>query len=205
MELLSLTLIQASHAVDLAGSAKLSDPARALLKPALTPKDYLAELLERKLFKDAYSFLVVGLPLREAVWWGALCLRQSHGDVSVPGPDRIALRAAVEWVLEPTAETRRVALAAGKEAGLNSASGCLALAAGQTPAALATPTAPPTAHPAVRYLRRAVLLASVHGDPRVLGPYAEHFVKLGLGVAAGEYTWKRLIVLGSGKNRPVQH
>ena len=199
METDSFPLIPAVAAAEIAGTSRLTDRARSLLEPGQPLTDYLAILMKSKLFKDAYSLLAVALRVREAVWWGGLCIRQSHGPIRASA-DATALRAALAWVLDPTPEARQRAATAGEAAGTDSACGCLALAAGEPPVPL-TPL--PNAAPRVRdadpsslaaqLLRRAILLASVHGDPRVLGPYPEHFVKLGLGVASGEYSWKKLV------------
>jgi hypothetical protein len=181
-----LPLIQTTSAAEAAGSAKLSDEARELLQPELPVKDYLASLVQREYFKDAYSLLAVALPQREAVWWACLCIRQSHGALR-SNADDAALRAAVEWVLEPTPELRQRARDIARPAGTDC--GCAASAAGAMPVPLATDShsaASPT-----RLIRRAILLASVHGDPRVLAPYPEHFVKLGLSVASGTHRWKK--------------
>jgi hypothetical protein len=200
----SLALLQGDTASELVGSARLTTPALELLNPEQTPAEYLALLLERERFKDAYSFLAVALPPREAAWWAALCIRQTHGPIAKLN-EAAALRAAIEWLLEPTSATRQQALKTGKALGKNSAAGCLALAVGQLPAALAagsagSSTAPEAANRTTRLLRRAVLLASVQGDPRLHARYPQHFAELGVGVASGEYTWKKLLV-PAGRSR----
>ena len=192
MALPPLILVRTETASEAAAGAKLSEEARALLTPGQTLTDYLERLHQEKRFMDVCSLLAITLPLREAAWWACLCIQQTHG-TEVTGKHTAALRAVLAWILEPTAALRHAALVAGEDVGTDRACGCLAQAVGQAPAALGPPEASMQA--AARLLRRALLLASVHGDPRVLAPYPEHFVKLGLGVAAGDYTWKKLVAV----------
>src|SRR5258708_5429241 len=100
--------------------------ARAFLKDAPTPDRYLDRLLERNLRSEAVRFMSHGLPPRQAIWWGCLCLR--HGAAAPLATDaQAALDDVVRWVVAPT-EGKRKTAEAGADTSLGSASGCLALA-----------------------------------------------------------------------------
>jgi hypothetical protein len=190
-----------AEADEVARLTPLSPQARMRLQPKRTLQDYVAALLDEELYADVLHILAVGLPIREAVWWAGLCIQ--HGQHAVGGAaEKVAFRAAVAWILDPTAARRQAALAAGQAAGPECACGCLALAAGQIPRPLAMPegavqTNTPPAAP--QYVNRAVALASARPDSPDAHPA---FVEFGLGVAAGELTWKRLVA-HSGENRSL--
>src|SRR5438105_3542307 len=59
----------------------IGKPTRKLLRPDLTPWQFLGRLLANEKYPDAIRFLVHMLPKRRAVWWGCLCVR------SVSRPD----------------------------------------------------------------------------------------------------------------------
>ena len=44
-----------------------------------TPREFLDLMVARKKFLAGIEFLAHALPKREAVWWGCLCGRRSHG------------------------------------------------------------------------------------------------------------------------------
>src|SRR5207253_9900463 len=103
-------------AADVAKALTLSDPAKALLTPALTPRQYFDILHAVPLSEDAVRFLAAALPRREAVWWACLCTRQTLGN---PAPDAAAkaVAAAEKRVKDPSEPNRRNAGAAAELAG----------------------------------------------------------------------------------------
>src|SRR6266849_9173500 len=113
---------------------RLSRDAAQLLRPELTPQAFFEMLVEREKDTDALRFLAHCLPKRRAVWWGCLCLWRTHGpepavkSSPIAGPEAVALAAAARWVKQPWEENRLRAETPGREAGLKTAAGCLAMA-----------------------------------------------------------------------------
>ena len=69
-----------------------SDEAKGLLRPDLTPRQYLDLLVENGHPADACQFLAHALPKREAVWWACLCVGPFLG-ASPPPEHAAALKA----------------------------------------------------------------------------------------------------------------
>src|SRR4051794_21799720 len=82
------------------------EPARGLLRPGLTPRQFLELLIEKEEVPDAVGFLAHALPKREAVWWACLCARSVAGEKPA-APISAALDAAEAWVADPVEENRR--------------------------------------------------------------------------------------------------
>lgn len=182
---LSLPLLP-ELARDVAG---VSPQARALLQQNLAMEAYVASLLQAKRFTDIGRLLAAELPVREAVWWVGLCIQHAHSrGAGRTAAEKAALRAAIAWVLDPIGPNREGARAAGETAGPKNASGCLARAAGQRPIALATSRPGATEESAAQLVDRALRLTCPTPDdcPGL-------FVMLGLGVAARELSWKKLV------------
>src|SRR6516164_5305033 len=89
--------VPAATAAEVCQRFRLGRVAAALVRDDLTPGQFLDLLIDRRLFKDATSFLAHALPKREAVWWAVLCVREVVGPAP---PDLVAaaLRAAEAWV-----------------------------------------------------------------------------------------------------------
>src|SRR5207237_10478430 len=99
-----------------------------LLHDNPSPRAFFDLLVQHEQFGDAVRFLAHALPKRAAIWWGCLCL----WDMCWPEPAEVveaAVRAAVQWVLDPSEPHRRAAEKAGRAAGFQTAAGCLAMAA----------------------------------------------------------------------------
>lgn len=73
----------------------------------LPPADYLKELIKHKFFEDAITFLAHGLPPRESVWWGCVCVRHVTDDATKQH-SVAALQYAEQWVNDQSEQTRRV-------------------------------------------------------------------------------------------------
>lgn len=184
LDLGSLALLPHVKAEKIASRMKLSKQASIFLKSNPTLHDFVANLFQARSFPDLIDVLGDALPHREAVWWACLCARHSEGAIEGTR-QRNALRAAVAWVLDPTATMREKALAQEESRDSESACGQLALAAGQLPAALALDQ--PKQLSASHHVQIALRLAGTRPE------HQRTFAELGLGVASGEYTWKKLV------------
>ncbi|QDU61303.1 hypothetical protein Pan216_21580 [Planctomycetes bacterium Pan216] len=113
---------------ELAEHAGLSDDAQRLLAPVPTVDAAIPRLLEWELYSDALGLTAFFLTTRPAVWWGCVCLGDLLGP-EIPEEEAEPIRAAMAWVANPSEATRREAGQAGKEAGLGTATGLVAMAA----------------------------------------------------------------------------
>lgn len=146
----------------IARHCKLSDPAQALLARGQPADAYIALLQQNQLLADAIRFMAYRLPRREAVWWGALCLWEADR-VKPSAPTMAALQAVVDWLRDPTEDTRRSTEAAAAAAGLEMPSGNLAYAVFFTGGSLSAPELPevvPDPQLTPKMIANAVLLAS---------------------------------------------
>jgi len=166
-------------AADLCAGIRLSPPARKLLEPNLLPGDFLKRLIDNNHFVDTIRLMAIALRRREAVWWACLCTRHACRD-KLPPAEREALRAAVQWVLDPTEEKRKAAATAANAAGARTPAGCAAKAA-----ALA---AQPSLVRSAKVVAAGVFLAAACCPPAERDVYRQ-FVAVGLDVDDGTATW----------------
>ena len=81
----SLAKVTAKTAVEVCRLFEPSEAARGLLKPNLTPAQFLDALLDHQHPVDAVKFLAQALPKREAVWWTVQCVRTLVSGLAPPG------------------------------------------------------------------------------------------------------------------------
>lgn len=171
---------------------QLSPIAIDLLRPELSPGEYLQVLVERELSSDAIGFLAYALPTRYAVWWGCLVLAGVNEAESLSEGERSALRATIAWVVEPN-EDRRVA--AEDWSGLAPAKSpyrWLARAAGFKPLPLPAPKYSRPQDFQARGVRMAIEMAEAYDQVATQGKNEAgwvRFVAIGLDVSRGENLW----------------
>jgi hypothetical protein len=170
---------------------KLGDEAKQLLRPGLSPRQFLTLLLEKGHHVEAASFLAHALPKREAVWWGCLCVRQILGDK--PRPEEVeAVDAAEKWAADPGDDNRRAAHACAEKAGFDTPAGCVAVAAFFSGGSLAPPdlpVVPPADHLTADMVASAVQLSAVIREPEKAPEKYQQFFALGDAVARGANRW----------------
>ena len=165
--------------------------ANALLRVEMSPRQFLARLIEERQFVDAARFLANALPKREAVWWSCLCARKIAG----PNPSashQAAIEGAELWASDPTEANRRAAMPLAETAGLGTPAGCAAAAAFWSGGSLAPPelpAVPPADHLTAHGVASAVMLAAVNSEPEKAPEKYDAFFELGLGVAEGRLRW----------------
>jgi hypothetical protein len=179
-------------ATDLCKAFALGDEAAPLLKPELTPRQFLDLLREKKLTLDAIRLLAHDLPKRDAVWWACQCARLVAADP--PPPKAIAaLDAAEKWCKDPNEGTRRATQPAAEAAALGTPAGCAALAAFFSGGSLGPPNVapiPPGEFLTAKAASGAVLLAGVLSEPEKAADKYDQFLALGLEIAGGKRPWK---------------
>ena len=167
-----------------------SDEALLLLKDGVLLVPFLNTLAKEKLFADAVQLLAHALPKREAVWWACRCAR-SIADTNRGKELFAALKAAEEWVANPTEEKRRVCETAAEATQYRSAAGLAALAAFFSGGSLA-PTGVAAVEPGplltAKAVANAVQLAAL-GDPLQTEDRYLRFLSEGVRVVEGVSRW----------------
>jgi hypothetical protein len=181
-----------SRTAAISAAAELGEEALALVRPDLPPLNYVALLMEKKLYADAVRFLAHALPKREAVWWGWVCARRSAGEIP-PAKIKAALDATEKWIAQPNEENRRAAMAAAQTAEFGTAAGCAGLAAFFSGGSLAPPEAPvvpPGEYLTAKAVSGAVIFAAVSADPEKAPEKFQSFVAQGVDVTNRIKLWE---------------
>jgi hypothetical protein len=173
--------------------ADLSEDAQKLLggDEPVSPRSFLGQLMDKELHIDAVKFLAHALPRREAVWWAWVCARKASGPEPAT-PIQHALDAAERWIVQPTDEHRRQALAFGEAADFGTAAGCACLAAFMSGGSLGppdTPLVPPGEFMTAKAVSGSVTLAAVATEPDTAPQKFGEFMKLGIEVAERTRLW----------------
>lgn len=158
-----------------------------MLKPELTPAQYLTLLMDGQRHIDAVRFLARALPKREATWWACLAARRALGEN--PKAELLqALAAAERWVYTPTEENRRLCLAAAEATGFASPASWAAMAAFWSAGSMAppdVPAVPPAEHLTGKAVAGAVLLSAVLEQPHLAADKYRLFLAQGIDIACG--------------------
>jgi uncharacterized protein DUF6931 len=182
-----LIKITATTAAEVCANFALEKEAQQLLRDGISPRDFVAALIENKRHVDAIDFLAHALPVREGIWWGCLCMQHSMGD-NKPPPDKAAATAAVEWLMRPSEENRAAAKALALTADPVSPAGALAMAVSLTGGSIYPPELPFKAPPpfaSEKAVARAVKLASIKCAPAKIAKTQRSYVELAIQVAEG--------------------
>lgn len=188
----TLAKVAAKTAAEVCQHFPLDEAARKLLRPEMTPSQYLAALMEAQLLVDAIRFLAHALPKREAVWWACACARAAHAPTP-PAVAAAALQAAERWVADPSEDHRRAAMPASEAVGLADPAGCAVAATFWSGGSLAPPdlpAVPPGEHLTAHGVAGAIMLAAVLKEPERAPEKQRAFLKMGLDVANGANRWK---------------
>jgi len=184
-----LVKIEARTAAEVCTRFLLNDQAGSLLANGMAPAPFLDALLSNKQYIAGIDFLAHALPAREAIWWGCLCFQHACGS-AMSAPDRAAVTAAIQWLIQPGDPSRNAARTQAEAAGPASVAGALAMAAFQTGPGSATPGGPPVAPPpfgSAKCVANAVKIACSKSDPSRIIETQKAFVELGIGVAEGRF------------------
>jgi hypothetical protein len=166
--------IKAATAAEICAKFNPPRKARALLRPGITPLDFMNALVAHEEYVAGIDFLAHALPVREAIWWGCLCMQHACGDNLTP-VDKAAAIAAVRWVDQPTEERRTAAMAPADAANPASPAGTLARAASQ---AAGDPRSS---------IANAVHLASVKGGGAAMTGRQRSYIEMGIAIANGKF------------------
>jgi hypothetical protein len=170
---------------------EVSEKARGLVQPKISPIDYLRILDSSELFADGVRFAAYALPSRAAIWWGSLCAWSIYRPKP---PEKIAttLNAVTAWVQEPDEQSRRAAEEVINIAGLDTPAGGLAAAVFFTGENIAPPTQPevkPKPYLWSKILAGAVGKATTVGPAESKRERERQFLNLALDVAELRNHW----------------
>ena len=179
--------IGARTAAEVCAHYRQSPDALKVHRPGSTPRQFVELLVQAGQYLDAIDFLAHALPKQEAVWWACLGVRHALGK-TLPPLALAALKAAVEWVLEPDEPRRLAAQAAGEAADFGTPAGCVALAVYGSGGSLTPPNlpeVPPEPFMTAKAVSASLALASVQGDPGAIPQVQRQLVELGMAIGEG--------------------
>jgi hypothetical protein len=183
--------VPAKSAAEICRRFPLSEAAAKLLREDMRPDPFLDLLIAQEHHADAVRCLAHAMPVREAVWWACLCVRQERG-AAVPPPAAAAQQVAEAWVRGPSDEKRRAAHAAAQAAGVGTPVGLTCEAVFFSEGSLGSAefqAVPPPEHLAATMAANAIILAAVAVPASMAARYRQ-FLALGRDVAAGENQWQ---------------
>jgi hypothetical protein len=145
------------------------------------------ELVKSGFMLEAVRVFAHALPKREAVWWACMCAQATApGDLN--GPDLAARQAAEAWVRTQADETRRVAMAQARMAGMRGPdawAGVAAFWSGESLMPAGNPVVPPPPHLTGVAVSGAVALSSVRITPKRQAARLDAFIASARDIAAG--------------------
>jgi hypothetical protein len=193
----SFAKIKAATAAEICLRFEFKQP---MLQAAVGPREFVNALAANRQYLAGIDFMAHGLPSREAIWWGCLCLQHASGN-DLSEPDKAACKAAVKWVLEPTEENRLAAKEPAEKAGQGCPAGGLASACLLTedPWGLPDPARKPSFSTA-KSVTGAIKLASTKADPSRIVDTHRLFLELAIGVADGRFSWPETDKMSQSKN-----
>ncbi len=109
---------------------------------SLADTQIISQLIQEELYDEAIKFLALGLPKREAIWWGYICsqeLEKSEQQLDVQN----ALRVIHEWIQNSSEELRISAKAFADKLALYTPSSWVAMAIFWSGGSLAPKGKPP--------------------------------------------------------------
>jgi hypothetical protein len=183
-----LPLVPAPKAEEVCKHCKPAEAALTLLRPDMTPGQYLFVLLDNQLYEDAVGFLAHALPKREAVWWACQCVRSVPAACSPPKAVA-AVEAAARWARDPNEGNRQATLPPAEALEFDTAAGCVALAALRSCGYYGPPPSKPVIPPNEWLTAQAVSEAVQTAVEEAGGDPAGHYRKcLALGIEVGNGT-----------------
>ncbi len=176
----------ATTAAEICARFNVKKEVLALLRQGMTPEEFVGALVVGKHYVTGIEFMAFAMPPRESVWWGCLCAQHVYGE-AIPPAEKEAVRAAVQWVVQPTESNRVAVQGPAQMAGQATVGGGLAMAAYQTGniAPPNMPPMPPRPFVSARSVAGAIKLACTKADPVKIVETQRLLLELGITVAEG--------------------
>lgn len=149
--------------------------------------EFLRELEESDLYRDATLFVAGTMPIRDAIWWGCLCCEHAFAGRNKK-PAQAALLETGHWLLRPEGINAARLDQLAESASPDTASGALAKAAAFIASA---PDAPPDSvemQGAIRLVAASVLLAA--GSSNDVTTNLRQYLAVGVEVSQGKLSWQ---------------
>ena len=166
---------------------RLSPGALNLIKDDMPVGDYLEVLTDRQMYVDALMVLAYAMPIRFAVWWACLCIREI-ADRKLQVSEQAVWEAAARWVLVPTTARRNAlekpTMACPFDSSLFLLGRSVMFINVELPTAKYTS---PVDFPAKGV--HGAIRASVVNDPERETEWLQRFLLLGLSVSRGQNLW----------------
>ncbi|MFT5577287.1 MAG: hypothetical protein ACI9WS_000036 [Paraglaciecola psychrophila] len=182
---MQLQIAKTNAASDLIGQFDPSDEARPLLDKNLSALELINRLVQHACYPEAIKCVALVLPVREAVWWSCLAVKQA---METPSDDeQKAIAAAEAWAISPSEKTLLAARAAAELIGNSNTAAWPALAVGWSGNMVVEEGQDPIAAPptlSAHATACAVTLAAA-ADPELSDSRSLHFIKQGLDLANG--------------------
>lgn len=184
----SLKIVTAPTAESLCVHCELSDDARLLLTPSVSPARYMDALIRAGYLIDAARFMAFALPGPGAVWWACLCARASLTD-DARAEEVQALAAVEQWVMKPSDEGRRPVYAFAEQLEFDCASAWAACAVFWSGGDIGPTESPTPVQPGPQMVGTAVagavMLAAVAGDPEQADARYRRFIEQAVDIGNG--------------------
>jgi hypothetical protein len=183
-----------SFSLELADEIGLGEDAMTLLKglaPGTSADAAVAALDSVQLHRDAVLLQARILENRRSVWWAVVCARRALGD-KVRLDDSAALKAAEQWVIDPSEANRRAAEIAARERKFEGPAAFAAMAVFWSGDNLAPEGLPKVDVPvglAARGVAAALLMAAPIPDPLRIPAALSEYLATGRSIARGESPW----------------
>lgn len=148
---------------------------------------FLSLLIQKKFYRDAIIFLSHGLPKRESVWWGCVCVRQTL-QKETSSHEIEALEAAEKWVYSLEEEEGLKAKTLSETLELKTPSSWVAMAAFWSQGNIAPKGVSPVKTPdglVAHAIAGAIMLAATIINPVTVDIPYEKFILYGLDIANG--------------------
>ena len=181
----------AERRVNLCRAVLWKAEARALVVADRRPAEVLDALIEAGYLGDAIRFFAMALPMKQSIWWGALCIRQAFGD-DLPPLDNECLAATLRWLREEGETNRREAERFARQARARTAASALAMAAFTSGGSVSRPHLPyvaPGPRASAQLVAGAILLSAVRNQPMEYRNHYRQYLAIGQEVAAGRLGW----------------
>ena len=128
MKIPALQKVSVALASDILARCTPTDDGKKLAIAGMTPARFVEVAIAAGQWTDAIRFLACALPIREAVWWAGLAVRDSLAGETAP-QETAVLEAVEAWVYKPADANRRSVFDKGEAAGFTTPAGYVALAA----------------------------------------------------------------------------
>ena len=103
------------------------DAALDLLDIKIPPAELLLKFIREKFYYEAVQLLACGLPRRESIWWGYLCVQHAAAVKPIPAVQR-ALTIIQQWVKNPNGQIYHEAEALAEQLGYHTPTAWVAIA-----------------------------------------------------------------------------